>query len=68
MQEDDFTLDTLLAGVPQQHEEVQQTESQACNKENARFAPPVTEADIVEKIHGSIPKTMRKSTSWAVNT
>ena len=51
MKEDDFTHDNLLAGLPQQHEEVQQTESQACNKENSRFAPPVTEAEIIEKIH-----------------
>ena len=69
MQEEDFTLDSLLADVPKQREEVKQAQDQASNKENfARFTAPVTEADIVEKIHGSIPKATRKSTGWAVHT
>ena len=69
MQEEEFTLDSLLADVPKQREEVKQAQDQASNKENfARFTAPVTEADIVKKIHGSIPKATRKSTGWAVHT
>ncbi len=35
---------------------------------NSRFAVPVTEKDILEKLKGTIPPATRKSTAWAANT
>ena len=55
MQEDKFSLDSLLQGVPfiaQCHA----TKQHDIVDENKRFAAPVTESDLLEKIKGAIPK------------
>ena len=33
-----------------------------------RFSKPVTEAEIIEKIDGRIPRSTKNCTTWAVNT
>ena len=76
MQDEDFTLDRLMKNIPAPAEDYdQRTETERKDSDckenvhpNSRFAIPVTESAILEKINGTIAKAMRKSTTWAVNT
>ena len=68
MVDDDFGLDRLMEGVSEAGFEPSRANNELIIVENARFGRPVTESDILNKIHGSIPKATRKSTTWAANT
>ena len=58
MDEDDFLLDKRMEGV--------ETSDHAQQTSENRFTNPVTEADILSKIEGTIPASMKKTTTWAV--
>ena len=68
MVDDDFGLDRLMEGVSEDGFQPSGAKNEPIIVENARFARPVTESDILDKIDGSIPTATRKSTTWAANT
>ena len=65
MSEDDFSLARLMKGV---EEELKGTGDCGIQMKSNRFATPVTEADLLKKIDGAVPRATRKSIEWAVST
>lgn len=60
MDEDDFALDRLMP------KDMDSTKSG--DKKSSRFGSPASEADILEKIDGFIPRATKKTTLWSVKT
>ena len=62
MDEDDFLYDNLLP----KDERKDGSLKVRSGPSNMRFAAPVSEKDILDKIDGAVPATTRRATTWAV--
>ena len=63
MDESSFSLDNLMAGVAQT--------TSSCiidiGVQKKRFAEPISESEMLEKIKNAIPQSTKRSTAWAAN-
>ena len=62
-------IDSFLLEASQCFETVQQEQTPLLYEPaKKRFAQPVTEAELLKKIEGAVPRSTRKTTTWAVKT